>query len=191
MSKNGKLMAPILPSRASQWRGRCRTGGEPPSARRGRARSPTGEDGGVRRGLRALAAAVGVTGLLLAAPVPAYADTVRGLEYWLDDYGIREAWATTQGAGVKVAVIDSGVAEVPELAGAVVGGTDVSGTGAPDGRTPVGSGQEHGTLVGTILAGRGTRPGAGMIGVAPQAELLSVSVGFGSGLQVEDQIAQA
>ncbi|WP_307806994.1 S8 family serine peptidase [Naasia sp. SYSU D00057] len=145
----------------------------------------------MRRGPRALAAAVCAAALLLAAPLPAHADTVRDLEYWLDDYGISDAWSTTRGAGVTVAVIDSGIADVPELEGAVVGGIDVSGAGSPDGRTPVGNGKEHGTLVGTILAGRGTAPGAGMIGVAPEAKLLSVSVGFGAGLEVEDQIAQA
>ena len=35
----------------------------------------------------------------------------------------------------------------------------------------------------SLAAGRGTGPGAGMIGVAPEAELLAVSVGFGSGVR--------
>ncbi len=85
----------------------------------------------------------------------ARADYVRDLEYWLDDYGISDAWDITRGAGQRIAVIDTGIADVPELRGAVVGGTDESGLGAPDGRTPVGDGSEHGTLVGSILAGRG------------------------------------
>jgi subtilisin family serine protease len=144
---------------------------------------------------RIRAAAGGVLGLVLVAvgAAPARADTVRDLEYWLDDYGISAAWDVTRGAGVTVAVIDSGVADVPELAGAVVGGTDESGAGSPDGRTPVGVGLEHGTLVGTMLAGRGTAAGQGMIGVAPEATLLSVSVAFGSasGTDIEDQIARA
>ncbi|MDY7557242.1 hypothetical protein [Cryobacterium sp. 10C3] len=71
---------------------------------------------------------------------PAHADQVRDLEYWLNDYGFTQAWATTKGAGVTVAVIDTGVStSVPELAGAVVGGTDVSGLGSSNGQTPWGT----------------------------------------------------
>lgn len=142
---------------------------------------------------RAVAAgtALGIA-FALSVAAPARADFVRDQQYWLDDYGITAAWDTTRGAGVTVAVIDSGIADVPELAGAVAGGIDESGLGSPDGRTPVGDGAEHGTLVGTILAGRGTGEGTGLIGVAPEATLLSVSVGFGGAdAQVEDQIANA
>jgi subtilisin family serine protease len=144
-----------------------------------------------RRAGATLALAVCLT--LVATPVPASADGVRDLEYWLDDYGISAAWDVTRGAGVTVAVIDSGIAEIPELAGVVTGGVDESGIGSPDGRTPVGEGAEHGTLVGSILAGRGTGGGDGVIGVAPEADLLSVSVAFGGGTAetVEDQIAAA
>ncbi|MGG7465100.1 S8 family serine peptidase [Plantibacter sp. YIM 135347] len=128
---------------------------------------------------------------------PAHADTVRDMQYWLNDYGFTQAWNTTKGAGVTVAVIDTGIASGPaELNGAVVGGTDVSGLGSPDGRKPVGAeGSNHGTLVASMIAGRGRSPGAGVIGVAPEASLLSISVGFGAdGSSVtpwDDQIAEA
>lgn len=36
-------------------------------------------------------------------------DYIRDGEYWLDQYGIRQAWATTRGKGVTIAVIDTGV----------------------------------------------------------------------------------
>nr|WP_240614404.1 S8 family serine peptidase [Amnibacterium flavum] len=131
--------------------------------------------------------------MALGGAVPARADFVRDLEYWLSDYGIESAWQVTQGAGQRIAVIDTGIGTVPELAGAVVGGTDMSGLGSADGRTPVGEDSGHGTLVGSILAGRGDGPGSGVIGVAPQAELLSISVAFGEGTTVStgDQIAGA
>ena len=126
---------------------------------------------------------------------PPGSDPVRAAEYWLDDYGIREAWQTTRGAGVKIAIIDTGIGRGPvEFAGAVVDGTDVSGSGTPDGRTPVGAvDADHGSWVASLAAARGTGPGAGMIGVAPQAELLSVSVGFGSAATrpFAEQIADA
>ncbi|KPG79403.1 S8 family serine peptidase [Frigoribacterium sp. RIT-PI-h] len=137
-----------------------------------------------------------VLGALVAAVVPASAasaDQVRDAEYWLADYGIQRAWQTTRGAGTTVAVIDTGVdSSVRELQGAVVGGTDVSGLGSPDGQTPVGEDPNHGTLVGSMVAGRGTGSDDGVIGVAPEADLLSVSVGFGStAVDSDDQIARA
>ncbi len=148
------------------------------------------------------AAGVGLAAVMLAGSVvdapPAHAgpeEQVRALEYWLDDYGFSEAWAKTKGAGVKVAVIDTGVdASVPVLSGAVVGGTDVSGIGSPDGQEPVGEGSEHGTLVASLLAGRGTGPDAGLIGVAPEASILAVSVAFGDSdaeISNDEQIAKA
>jgi type VII secretion-associated serine protease mycosin len=136
-----------------------------------------------------------VAGLLATlAPAAAQADGVREAEYWLDDYGIREAWNTTRGAGVTIAVIDTGVdGSVPELQGAVVGGADFSGLGSPDGQTPVGSrGEEHGTMVASLAAGRGTGGENGLIGAAPQASILALSIGFGEGtLSSDEQIAAA
>jgi len=133
-------------------------------------------------------------GPVLFDATPARADQVRDLEYWLNDYGFTQAWATSKGAGVKVAIIDTGVAgSVADLAGAVVGGTDVSGLGTPNGQTPVGEGSEHGTLVASLLAGRGTGTDAGIIGVAPEASILSVSLAFGSSgatVSNDDQIAE-
>ncbi|MBN9210183.1 MAG: peptidase S8 [Microbacterium sp. 71-36] len=140
----------------------------------------------MRRVVAAVASvALGVVMLTGAATTPTpqdSADPVRAAEYWLDQYGITEAWKTTRGAGQKIAIIDTGIARGPvEFSGAVVGGTDVSGVGAPDGRTPVGAvDSNHGSWVGSLAAARGTGDGKGMIGVAPEAELLSISVGFGS-----------
>jgi membrane-anchored mycosin MYCP len=130
----------------------------------------------------AILAGAGVSPATAAEHAAAGEDPVRAAEYWLEDYGITDAWRTTRGAGVRIAIIDTGVGRGPaELNGAVVGGTDVSGMGTDDGRTPVGAvDANHGSWVASLAAARGTGPGAGMIGVAPEAELLSVSVGFGS-----------
>lgn len=163
--------------------------------------------------MRRLAAAVAVTlaaCVVASLPVAASAsirpattagatsvvpDPVRAAEYWLADYGIEDAWATTRGAGVRIAVIDTGIGKGPvEFVGAVVGGTDVSGKGSSDGRTPVGAvDANHGSWVGSLAAARGTGPDTGMIGVAPEAELLAISVGFGSAATVPfaEQIADA
>jgi len=126
---------------------------------------------------------------------PPQEDPVREAEYWLGEYGIEAAWQVTRGAGVTIAVIDTGIAKGPvEFSGAVRGGTDVSGVGSSDGRTPVGAvDSDHGSWVASLAAGRGTGPETGMIGVAPEAELLSVSVGFGAAARrsFTDQIAEA
>ncbi|WP_430645746.1 S8 family serine peptidase [Agromyces sp. GXS1127] len=169
------------------------------AATTGRARRSTGRPlqrarrrGWWRAGVGALVAGV----LALSGAAPAQADTVRDLEYWLTDYGFTQAWTTSRGDGVKVAIIDTGVnGEVAELQGVVVGGTDVSGIGSPDGQTPVGEEEEHGTMVASLLAGRGTGEGNGVIGVAPDADLLTASVAFGletgADKTNDEQIAEA
>ncbi|XAS64954.1 S8 family serine peptidase [Micrococcaceae bacterium Sec5.8] len=146
----------------------------------------------------------------LTAASAAHADTWRDEEYWLAESGITKAWEVSKGANVKVAVIDSGVdGQHPDLAGVLAGGVDISGAGAPDGQRSIGAKPEHGTLVATLLAGRGHQPADatappsagpsvapdGVVGVAPEAQLLSVSTWLGSanpgGKTDQDQIPQA
>ncbi|MDR7081241.1 subtilisin family serine protease [Arthrobacter ginsengisoli] len=166
--------------------------------------------------LMALALAGGTLAAGVTAAPAAHADAWRDKEYWLAESGITKAWEVSKGANVKVAVIDSGVdGQHPDLAGVLAGGVDVSGAGSPDGQKSIGAKPEHGTLVATMLAGRGHQPadatatpspsagpsagpGAGpdgIVGVAPEAQLLSVSTWLGSanpgGKSDQDQIPQA
>jgi membrane-anchored mycosin MYCP len=147
----------------------------------------------------------------LAAAPAAHADEVRDKQHWLAESGITKAWDVSKGAGVKVAVIDSGVdAGHPDLKGVVTGGYDASGAGSPNGQKILGIKPEHGTLVATMLAGRGHQPKTstaspspsaspvgpdGIVGVAPEAEILSVSTWLGSanpaGKNDQDQIPEA
>lgn len=91
-----------------------------------------------------------------AAAAPAQADTWRDQQFWLEDYGVNDAWETTRGEGITVAVIDTGVdSSHPALEGAVTGGTDVSGGGDSSGGPVSQTNTEHGTLVASLLAGRG------------------------------------
>jgi type VII secretion-associated serine protease mycosin len=149
------------------------------------------------RRLTLLFGAFAVVCVVSVAPVGgvgvARADSIRDMEYWLDDYGFSSAWDTTRGEGATVAVIDTGIdGSVPELRGAVVDGTDVSGIGSVDGQTPVGESPEHGTMVASLIAGRGTSPGSGVVGVAPEASLMSISVALGAGsVDSDEQIAHA
>lgn len=139
-------------------------------------------------------AGLGLVGTLVTGiAAPAHADAVRDAEYWLDEYGIRAAWQTTQGEGVIIAIIDTGIdPNVRELRGAVLPGADFSGEGDPKGWAPIGGAQgEHGTLVATMAAGRGSGPGSGVIGVAPAAMILPISIGFSGTRDSDVQIAEA
>lgn len=135
-----------------------------------------------------------VTLLSVLTPQSASADSIRDRQYWIDQFGFKSAWTSSQGEGVKVAVIDTGIdATHPSLRGSVVGGTDVSGLGSSDGLTLVGTSNYHGTMVASILAGRGAfqDESSGVIGTAPKAQLLSVSMAFGvPGLDTDSQIAE-
>ena len=126
----------------------------------------------------ALTIALGAICAGVPAGTIATADVYRDGEWWLTDHRIRDAWSVTKGEGVTIAVIDTGVDGAhPDLAGAVVGGTDVSGMGSADGQEPLGLDGHHGTMVASLAAGRGAGS-SGVLGVAPEADLLSVSMSF-------------
>ncbi|MFI7608297.1 S8 family serine peptidase [Micromonospora sp. NPDC049366] len=116
----------------------------------------------------------------LPAPAPAAAaecappavTVVRELPWAQDWLRPQRIWPLTQGAGVTVAVVDSGVdAGVRQLAGRVDAGLD-----ARDGRGRADSDcSGHGTFVAGIVAAA-AQPGVGFAGLAPQARLLPVRV---------------
>ena len=144
--------------------------------------------------MRKIVTAAIVALLSISMPQSASADSIRDRQYWLEQFGFTSAWDSSQGEGVKVAVIDTGIdATHPSLRGSVAGGTDVSGLGTSDGLTLVGTSNYHGTMVASILAGRGAfeDENSGVIGTAPKAQLLSVSMAFGvPGLDTDSQIAE-
>jgi membrane-anchored mycosin MYCP len=94
-------------------------------------------------------------------------------------------WAHATGSGVLVAVVDSGIdAGNPHLAGVVVGGINL----VPDGATANGETDSdgHGTAIAGEIAARRI-PGSGVVGLAPDAHLLSVRVFRGT----DDQSVKA
>lgn len=144
----------------------------------------------MRRGTRAFAAVLVAASVILTSGGATLLETedeadsqqaqIRSYQYWLDSARIEQAWQFSKGAGVTIAVIDTGIGRVPaDFEDAVIGGTDVSGVGSADGRRPVGIiDGDHGSWVASLAAARGNPGGTRMIGVAPEAKLLSISLGF-------------
>jgi subtilisin family serine protease len=125
--------------------------------------------------------------LALSFSLPAHADRYRDAQWWISELGVADAWQTATGKGVTIAVIDTGInGNVPDLTGQVIGGTDVSGVGAANGQTPLGPSESHATQVAALAAGHGV--GAdGIIGTAPDAKLLSISISFENGTVSADR----
>jgi hypothetical protein len=103
----------------------------------------------------------------------------RSSEWWFSRWQVQQqVWPLSEGAGVTVAVLDSGVqAGVADLRGVVLSGGDVTGhhsNGETDFNT-VGPG--HGTMMSVLIAGQGF--GTGMAGIAPKAIILPVVVNAG------------
>ena len=117
----------------------------------------------------ALTAALALVGAPSAGALPPGA-------YWYTQLDLNKAWAISKGAGVTVAVIDSGVqASLGDLRGQVLPGLDLSGSnpGAQTDHPEKGTAKfGHGTNMAVLIAGTGQ--GAGMVGVAPQAKILPV-----------------
>jgi type VII secretion-associated serine protease mycosin len=133
---------------------------------------------------RLLVAATAVAAAFAAVPlvtVPsasvAHADEIRDDEWpFLAAIDVQRAWNVTKGRGVTVALLDTGVdAAQQDIAGSVITGPDYTRGANPAGVAPS---RLHGTQMASLIAGHGHGPGGldGVIGVAPEARILSVRV---------------
>ncbi|MET7443160.1 type VII secretion-associated serine protease mycosin [Streptomyces sp. NPDC004082] len=114
--------------------------------------------------------------LALLPSTGAHADGIRAQQWALDALHTEQAWRTTKGAGITVAVLDTGVdARHPDLAGNVLTGKDMVGFGARRGDR---AWARHGTAMAGIIAGHGhgAGNGDGVMGIAPEAKILPVRV---------------
>ncbi len=85
-------------------------------------------------------------------------------QWFLDSYAIRRLWGHTRGAGVKVAVLDTGVdTRLAPLKAAVVGGKNFVGP-----ENDISDANGHGTHCAGIIGARGPQ----IFGVAPECSLL-------------------
>ncbi|OKJ96921.1 serine protease [Streptomyces sp. CB03234] len=124
----------------------------------------------------ALAAALAATAFAVLPATPAHADAIRAQQWGLEAMRTADAWRTTKGEGITVAVLDTGVdATHPDLAGNVLPGKDLIGFGAKRGDR---AWARHGTAMAGIIAGHGHGDGRedGVLGIAPEAKILPVRV---------------
>ena len=91
------------------------------------------------------------------------------------EVGAVDAWAETAGQGVGVALVDTGVAPVPDLLERVAAVADLT----PE-RTLM-DGFGHGTFMAGLIAGDGTASEGRYTGVAPGADLVSIKVALADG----------
>jgi serine protease AprX len=97
-----------------------------------------------------------------------------------------DAWRNgVTGQGITVAVVDTGIADVPDLAGRIVQVTQ--GLGPPElcknlsGELDCDDAYGHGTFVAGVIAGNGASSGGRWKGVAPAARVLSVKIAGANG----------
>ena len=121
-----------------------------------------------------LLAALSAAPALSAAGAPA--DGIRTNQQWvLSMLDAEAAWSVTRGAGMTVAVIDSGVNPyVSDLSGSVITGPDYTGVSTSPSSSQWGV---HGTWMASLIAGHGHDGGfSGVVGMAPAARILSIRV---------------
>ncbi|WP_196279029.1 S8 family serine peptidase [Catellatospora vulcania] len=131
--------------------------------------------------------ALALTAVLVSAPAPAQADEVSDGQWFHSFLRTTEAHRITEGAGVTVAVIDSGVdATHPDLRGSVLPGVDLTKEGPGNGWTDK---EGHGTGMAGLIAAHGK-----VKGLAPAAKILPVResiLGVGTTTEIVDAIKWA
>jgi serine protease AprX len=107
-----------------------------------------------------------------------FASTRAPAAVYPEQTGASSLWSQGDtGAGVNVAVLDTGIdAALPDLAGRVVGGVDLSGGG-----NPFVDSYGHGTFVSGLIASDGASSDGQYMGEAPGAGLVAVKVAGASG----------
>jgi type VII secretion-associated serine protease mycosin len=123
------------------------------------------------RSYGAAAAALSIVAVVALPASPAQADWVRDKQWYLSSLKISQAHTITEGAGITVAVVDTGVEAHPDLRNNLLDGTDViagtTGNGHADG-------DGHGTAMAGIIAAHGKNSRDGLLGIAPDAKILPV-----------------
>lgn len=126
------------------------------------------------RALGSAALAAALLGMPFVAVAPAAADSSN--QWPLEYLKATQDWAISKGSGTTVAVVDTGVAKIPDTQAALLSGADFS-----RGTSSSGNGQTdlygHGTAIAVLIAGAGNP----VDGLAPAAKVLPVRYSTGDG----------
>jgi type VII secretion-associated serine protease mycosin len=143
------------------------------------------------KALRVVAASLLAAATSLVIATPANADRIRNDQWHLSFLNITRVHELSQGDGIVVAVIDTGIdAQHPDLSGNVVTGLDVVAGGSGNGW---GDEDGHGTgMAGLIAAhGHGSGNAAGALGVATKAKILPIRIDTGAGIGAGEALGLA
>ncbi|MDX2294948.1 MULTISPECIES: S8 family serine peptidase [Streptomyces] len=129
------------------------------------------EGGRLRRALLGTTATVVLATALVGVAPTAVAADARSQQWYLDAMGVEDIWKKATGAGIKVAVIDSGVdPDTPSLKGKVLKGWDASESKGDETDDYRG----HGTSIAELIVGSGAQ--GGIRGLAPNAKVIPFRV---------------
>ncbi|RKR88548.1 type VII secretion-associated serine protease mycosin [Micromonospora pisi] len=123
------------------------------------------------RTIRGVTAVLCATAIAVLPAGPAQADRIRDDQWHLRYLKVTEAHKLSQGAGVTVAVIDTGVDPHADLRNNLLPGTETFPGGTGDGRVDIDS---HGTGMAGLIAAHGQSATNGALGIAPKAKILPI-----------------
>ncbi|MFF2773761.1 S8 family serine peptidase [Streptomyces sp. NPDC058052] len=129
------------------------------------------EGGRLRRALLGTTATVVLATALVGVAPTAVAADARSQQWYLDAMGAEDIWKKSTGAGITVAVIDSGVdPDTPSLKGKVLKGWDAAEAKGDETDDYDG----HGTTIAEIIVGSGAQ--GSLRGLAPGAKVIPYRV---------------
>ncbi|MFV2101674.1 S8 family serine peptidase [Micromonospora sp. LOL_024] len=113
---------------------------------------------------------------------------IRGRQWHLDYLSVRQVHKLSQGEGVMVAVVDTGVHPHPDLRGNLVAGTSVLHGDRSNGQQDR---DGHGTGMAGLISSHGRPAGKGALGIAPKAKILPVRFKLDGPLGTATDLSQA
>ncbi|MCX5261305.1 S8 family serine peptidase, partial [Streptomyces canus] len=146
------------------------------------------------RTVRAVGATALTSALILAATPAASADQTRRDQWALETLQAESVWKISEGKGVTVAVIDTGVnPQHVDLKGNVLQGKDFVDGDSDASPSASDDDPTHGTGMASIIAGHGHGSGAadGVMGLAPEAKILPIRDNLDVDLSFADEIRYA
>ncbi|MFY1675224.1 type VII secretion-associated serine protease mycosin [Plantactinospora sp. WMMB334] len=136
--------------------------------------------------MRTAVALLCATAVAIFPTSPAHADQARDNQWHLRYLQVNKAHDISRGAGVTVAVIDTGVDPHPDLHKNLLEGTDSFPGGTGDGQV---DDDGHGTRMAGLIAAHGRPGNRGALGIAPDAKILPIRYVKTTGSNDPDDVA--